>query len=72
MTREEFYNELEQHDWTFMYSDDHSMYTRGRQNIERLTAIASQSPELEELFNAYSKWYWNRMDGSLEKPTVES
>lgn len=74
MTREEFYNELEQHDWTFMYSDVHSTYTRGRQNIERLKAIASQSEEFGELFQDYADWYWNRMDGdgSVEKPTVES
>ncbi len=74
MTREEFYNELERHDWTYSYSDDFRVYRSGEANIKRLKGIAAQSEELTELFDAYSAWYWNRLTGdkTLEKPTVES
>lgn len=72
MTREEFYKELENHDWTYSYSDDFSVYQRGHANIKRLREIASQSQELGELFQDYADWYWNRLTGdkTLEKPTV--
>ena len=57
MTREEFYNELERHDWTYSYSDDFRVYQSGEANIKRLKGIAAQSEELTELFDAYSAWY---------------
>lgn len=72
MNKQEFFSQLERHDWTYMYSDNHRAYTRGRDNMQRLQEVASQSPELKQLLDNYSRWFWNHVDGdkSLEKPTV--
>lgn len=50
---------LKKHDKYYDYSDDHSVYTKGRKewdNIQALSAqlkLAGYSEEVQELFNKY-------------------
>jgi len=36
MTRQEFKKQVKHHDWYFQYSDDHCVWTRGRQALSEL------------------------------------
>lgn len=38
----EYYEALKAHDWFFEWSDDHGVYTRGREENKRLEAIAKE------------------------------
>ena len=53
VTLAQYYDMLEAHDWYFDWSDDGSVWRRGQANVDKLVAIAEQSPEYEQLFMAY-------------------
>ena len=45
---------LARHDWLFEFSDDHQVWRRGTDALNRLAAIAKESFDHEALFNAYN------------------
>ena len=63
-----FYDTLRYHDWYYEYSDDHRVWTNGRDNLARIRQIAKESPEHKALFEAYSKYIFD----SGEKPEKPS
>ncbi|MDO3387196.1 hypothetical protein QWI17_15240 [Gilvimarinus sp. SDUM040013] len=65
MTKSEYLNELKAHDWTYEYASGQSYY-KGRDNAQRLKAIADTAPELAALYSAYSAFVWSGSD----EPTV--
>lgn len=74
MNKQEFFEELERHDWTYSYSDDSRAYNRGMENWKRLKEIASQSEELEQLLDDYRLWYWDHLSTgtmTIQKPMVD-
>lgn len=57
MTLEEFYNELQNHDWNYEDSNSHKVIVRGGVNEARLLNIAREKGEkYEELFEKYSEF----------------
>lgn len=58
----EFTNDLKAHDWFYDYSDDHSVWTRGRNERKQLQNVAStlvktkqaSTDEVTELWNTYA------------------
>lgn len=54
LTLQAFYDRLERHDWYYDWSDDNSVWRRGRAEATALKAISQQSPEHMALFTAYS------------------
>lgn len=78
MTLEEYYRELEYHDWYYHYTDDHSVWLRGQANAERIDRIAEQSPEHRALRDAWAAHQfsgppWNTERAPKpERPTVDA
>jgi len=66
----EFYKMLENHDWFYDYSDDHSVWRSGSQSMGAIRGAVETGPkEYKELFDAYQK-YVNRKEGEdISKPT---
>ena len=67
MTEEElkeFYKRLEWHDWTYQYSDDHSVWRRGNQKERELMSIAQKDKRAEVLFEGYRSYMFK----GAEKP----
>lgn len=54
----EFYDMLEKHDWTYEYSDDHSVYMRGSSAERKLMGIIKDNGgiflQLYDDFKAYA------------------
>lgn len=66
MNKQEFLAELKTHDWTYSYASGDA-YRKGKENQDRLKALASEDEELQALYGAYSKFVW---EGG-EEPTIE-
>ena len=65
-TVSEFIEQLDRHDWTYMYASG-SAYNRGRDNWASLKAIKDQDETLAAVFKAYNEF----MDGKREKPAAD-
>ena len=69
-------NLLKSHDWTFDFSDDHSVWTRGNEERERLRSIAltlgeHDSERVANLWNALCPMGFERSTESFEPKKVE-
>ena len=53
MTEEEYLELLKQHDWYYYYSDDHRVYTKGRDNAQRLLNLSQDSPKLRQMYEKF-------------------
>ena len=69
MQPKEYLTKLKQHDWYYNYSDDHSVWTKGRDNAHRLQAIAAEGGILGKMYEDYSKWIF--MDRTEREQTPE-
>ena len=49
----EFVNTLANHDWYYEFSDDHRVYTRGRDQRKTLENQSKDNPLLQEAYNLY-------------------
>lgn len=50
---DEFQELLEQHDWYYTHSDDHSVWKRGEEMGRHIRRLADSSSEHLELYNKY-------------------
>lgn len=73
MTLQQFWDELNQHDWYYMMSDDHSWYTAGMTNINRLAAVAEvNGPEYVAMLAAFTKHHFSgKAWGTAQEPKPE-
>jgi len=55
MTLQQFYDELERHDWNYMMSDSDEVYQRGKANAERIGYEANAIPGGIELLKKYTE-----------------
>jgi hypothetical protein len=55
MKKEEFIEMLKAHDWYYMYSDDHSVYCKGRDEITAIFEAMKENPEFGKLYEEYEK-----------------
>ena len=69
MSPADYLDELRRHDWYYNYSDDHSVWTKGRNNAHRLQSIAAEGGILGKIYEDYSKWVF--MDRSERENTPE-
>jgi hypothetical protein len=44
---------MQHHDWTFEYSDDHSVWRRGCEQRDALRAVLKTHPEYKEMYDEY-------------------
>ena len=55
---------LGHHDWTFEYSDDGSVWRRGKDNEKSLLSTANGKPELMGAYKAYIDYTFTNPDTS--------
>ena len=55
MNKEDFLKLLNAHDWYYMYSDDHSVWRRGKDEAQVIFAAMRDNKELGELYQNYKK-----------------
>jgi len=64
----QFWRMLRNHDWTFDYSDDHSIWRRGTAELSAIREVVEAGgEEYKKLFDEYSAYAW-RKDNSIEQP----
>ena len=63
-----FWRMLRNHDWTFDYSDDHSIWRRGTAELSAISEVVEAGgEEYKKLFEDYSAYAW-RKDDSIKQP----
>ena len=74
--KENFIKALKSHDWFFDFSDDHSVWTRGRDEKSSLVAMGEQLVKSEEMTSGQVANLWNefaperfRVSGNHFEPT---
>lgn len=67
MNIEQFFNEASMHDWFYDYSDDHRVWTAGRDNQQRLYNLAEGSEIKMQIMSAFRSY----VRGNRERPTLE-
>jgi hypothetical protein len=67
MTLQEYYKELKQHDWYYDWSDDHTVWTKGRDNLNRLIGITRESRQHEELYIMFKEHHFSGKPFGTEK-----
>ena len=68
MSLVEYFKELQGHDWYYEYSDDHSVWTKGRNKRHQLQALAQESEVMLRMYNDYADFVFHN---SEIKPTIE-
>jgi hypothetical protein len=64
----QYYTQLERHDWFYDYSDDYSVWARGCTERSRLRGMASKHPRFDELYRAFSTWVYDKSKPKPERP----
>tara|TARA_E500000178_G_C16312779_1_gene441275 strand:+ start:163 stop:399 length:237 start_codon:yes stop_codon:yes gene_type:complete len=67
MNIEQFLTECLRTDWFYDYSDDHSVWNRGKERDNELRRIAEGSPILEKI---YSDFRYRYTRGEIERPQL--
>lgn len=65
ITKADFYDMLEKHDWTYDFSDDRNAWLRGQKSYENICAILELHPEYRGLYDEYHRHKFFQ----TEKPT---
>lgn len=59
MTLQELWDQLNRHDWTYMYSDDPSVYSRGYDQEQKLKKLAKTVEKGEELYVQFHNYHFS-------------
>lgn len=55
----DYYDLLDGADWTYMMSDDHSVWRRGQNEFGKLQSLYKDKPQWKELYDAFQKYIWS-------------
>jgi len=64
VTKKEHLHNLRRHDWSYMMSDDHSVYRRGCAEEAGFKITEHSNPELRGMYEDYRQWWWSLAKGS--------
>jgi|GEM_PF-896302 len=67
MDLEQYWEKLNNFDWFYEYSDDHSVWQRGRIAASKIAAIAIESPEHRALYDGFYKHHFSGKSFGTEK-----
>ena len=73
MTLREYWEELNQHDWYFEWSDDGSVWKRGSDDRKRLRQLSMLSNEHQDLYAGFHEHHFNGQvfgTPNVEKPEI--
>lgn len=63
-TKREHLMALRRHDWSYMMSDDNSVYRRGSAAENTLITAEDNNPELKGMYSGYRSWWWGLAESS--------
>lgn len=64
---QEYWDQLDLHDWFYSYSDDNRVWKRGEAEKSALLAIAKSSPEHQALYDGFHKHHFSGKAWNTEK-----
>ena len=67
-TLPEFYDQLEEHDWFYIHTDDHRYWLNGKQSEFDIMSVVNRSEEHAELFMAYRAFMFATEAQPANKP----
>lgn len=56
---EEYFKQLEDHDWYYEWSDSHSVYTAGSESLRVISEIAASDKTAGKMFDAFRGHYFS-------------
>ena len=59
MSLQQYWDELEKHDWYYPYSDDNRTFNRGSLNEKRLKREAFKNTDMIEMYEAFGKYHFS-------------
>ncbi len=59
LTLEEYYDQLDKHDWFYEYSDDHTIWQKGSEERARLQRVSMQSPNHKKLWDGFNQYHFS-------------
>lgn len=59
LSLQQYWDLLNNLDWTYMMSDDSRAYNEGSRDMSRAKSIGRQSPEHQALFDGFYKHVWS-------------
>jgi len=71
MTIEEFYKLLQSHDWYYYFSDDPSVYDKGKASHTAIVSAVKTYPTLKLLYKDYQIYAFRGRDNTLKEPRLE-
>lgn len=68
LTEEELYNILNNHDWSYSYSDDFKVWDRGQKSLDKIKKCLQEVKENQpELLQTVKKFYDNNVTDEFRK-----
>jgi len=67
MTLSQFYDFLENHDWYYQYSDDHSVYSKGSRERVFINKISSESENHRNLLKGFEEHIFSGPEFNTKK-----
>lgn len=67
MELKDYYNELENHDWFYEYSDDQGVWERGRDSLKNIQTLSKNSDEHQKLYDGFCKHHFSGKPWGIEK-----
>ena len=67
---QDYYRQLDNHDWFYDYSDDYHVWARGSAERTRLNGIATKNQRFADLFYAFQHWIYQERRDPTKKPEL--
>jgi len=67
ITLEEYWDQLNSHDWQYEFTDDHSVWLAGNVSREKLLSNRHKSIEHTKLYDKFHLWAFGK-DSTILKP----
>ena len=71
MTIEEFYKLLQSHDWYYYFSDDPSVYDKGKASHTAIVSAVKTYPTLKLLYQDYQIYAFRGRNSKMSEPKLE-
>ena len=72
MSIEEFFTKLQHHDWYYDYSDDHSVWTRGKNESRAIRNLCQENELFTRMYTDFADYMFKHESRSIvDEPKLE-
>lgn len=57
MTRQEFFDKVNRHDWFYEYSDDHRVWREGSNSFDTIRNAMKENAEFRAIYDEFTAYY---------------